>query len=131
VIAGLASDLLRAIACGAALAEDAMQFVFVHGSFHGSWCWEHLIPLLERRGHRVIAPNLPGSGDDPAPLENADLDSYATRIASVIDGLPGRILLVGHSMAALFRRRLPSGGPIGSPPSFISTACCFARTKAL
>jgi pimeloyl-ACP methyl ester carboxylesterase len=78
-----------------------MQFVLVHGSFHGAWCWRHLIPLLERHGHHALAPNLPGSGDDPAPLENANLDSYATRIASVIDGLAGRILLVGHSMGGI------------------------------
>jgi pimeloyl-ACP methyl ester carboxylesterase len=88
-----------------------MQFVLVHGSFHGAWCWEHLIPLLERRGHHVIAPNLPGSGDDPAPLENADLDSYATRIAGVIDGLPGRIVLVGHSMGGIVSSQVAERRP--------------------
>ena len=78
-----------------------MQFVLVHGSFHGAWCWEHLIPLLERRGHRVVAPNFPGSGGDPAPLENANLVSYATRIAGAIDSLAGPVVLVGHSMGGI------------------------------
>jgi pimeloyl-ACP methyl ester carboxylesterase len=82
------------------------QFVLVHGSFHGAWCWERLIRLLEARGHRAVAPNLPASGDDPAPAENADLDSYATRIASVIDGLPGRVVLVGHSMGGIVSARV-------------------------
>jgi pimeloyl-ACP methyl ester carboxylesterase len=78
-----------------------MQFVLVHGSFHGAWCWQHLIPLLERRGHQAAAPNLPGSGDDPAPAENANLDSYVTRISGVIDGLAGPVVLVGHSMGGI------------------------------
>jgi pimeloyl-ACP methyl ester carboxylesterase len=77
------------------------QFVLVHGSFHGSWCWEKLLPLLEARGHTAVAPNLPASAGDPAPPENADLESYATRIAGVIDGLPGRVVLVGHSMGGI------------------------------
>lgn len=77
------------------------QFVLVHGSFHGAWCWERLVPLLEAGGHSVLAPNLPASGGDPAPPENADLDSYATRIAGVIDALAGPVVLVGHSMGGI------------------------------
>ena len=77
------------------------QFVLVHGSFHGAWCWSRLKPLLESAGHRVVAPNLPGSGGDPAPVENADLDSYATRIAGTIDDLEGPVVLVGHSMGGI------------------------------
>jgi pimeloyl-ACP methyl ester carboxylesterase len=76
-------------------------FVLVHGSFHGNWCWSKLIPLLERAGYTVVAPNLPASGGDSAPIENADLNSYATRIASVIDGIAGPVILVGHSMGGI------------------------------
>lgn len=88
-----------------------MQFVLVHGSFHGAWCWEHLSLLLEQRGHQVVAPNLPGSGGDPAPAENANLDSYATRIAGVIDGMPGRIVLVGHSMGGIVSSQVAEQRP--------------------
>jgi pimeloyl-ACP methyl ester carboxylesterase len=56
---------------------------------------------LEQRGHQVVAPNLPASGDDPSPAEVAYLDSYATRISSVIDGLAGRVVLVGHSIGGI------------------------------
>lgn len=77
------------------------RFVLVHGSFHGAWCWERLTPLLETAGHEVIAPNLPGSGGDPAPIENAGLASYATRVAGTIDGLAGPVVLVGHSMGGI------------------------------
>ena len=88
-----------------------MQFVLVHGSFHGAWCWQHLTPHLEQRGHQVIAPNLPGSGEDPSPPENADLDSYATRIASIIDGLAGHVVLVGHSMGGIVSSQVAERRP--------------------
>jgi pimeloyl-ACP methyl ester carboxylesterase len=78
-----------------------MNIVLVHGSFHGAWCWEYVIPLLEARGHRVVAPNLPASGEDPAPFENACLLTYATRIAAAIDELSGPVVLVGHSMGGM------------------------------
>jgi len=39
-------------------------FGLVHGSWHGGWCWERLIPELEARGHRAVAVDLPA--EDPA-----------------------------------------------------------------
>ncbi|GLK56829.1 pimeloyl-ACP methyl ester carboxylesterase [Methylopila capsulata] len=77
------------------------RFVLVHGSFHGAWCWERLTPLLESAGHETITPNLPGSGGDSSPIENADLASYATRVTGVIDGIAGPVILVGHSMGGI------------------------------
>ena len=35
-------------------------YVLIHGAWHGGWCWKYVIPLLEKEGHRVIAPDLPG-----------------------------------------------------------------------
>jgi pimeloyl-ACP methyl ester carboxylesterase len=88
-----------------------MQFLLVHGSFHGAWCWDHLVGLLDRHGHRVVAPNLPGSGDDTAPPENANLWSYATRIAAVIDNLSGPVVLVGHSMGGIVASQVAEWRP--------------------
>lgn len=76
-------------------------FVLVHGSFHGAWCWSRFSPLLRARGHRVLAPNLPASGGDATPLENAGLASYATHIAATIDNEREPVILVGHSMGAI------------------------------
>jgi pimeloyl-ACP methyl ester carboxylesterase len=82
-------------------AKSAATLVLVHGSFHGSWCWAKIVPLLEREGYTVITPNLPASGGDPAPVENADLNSYAARIATIIDDVKGPVVLVGHSMGGI------------------------------
>lgn len=73
-------------------------FVLVHGAFHGAWCWEKVVPLLEQAGHRVVARDLPGHGSDPTPPDEVTLDSYARAVAALLDDQPEPVVLVGHSM---------------------------------
>jgi pimeloyl-ACP methyl ester carboxylesterase len=77
------------------------RFVLVHGAFTGAWEWEPLTPLLEAKGHTVEAFDLPGAGDDPAPVAEVTLDAYAERVRSVLGDRPDRAVLVGHSMGGI------------------------------
>jgi pimeloyl-ACP methyl ester carboxylesterase len=43
-------------------------FVLVHGGWHGGWCWQKVIPLLEEAGHEVYAPTLTGLAERAAEL---------------------------------------------------------------
>lgn len=54
-------------------------FALVHGSMHGGWCWRDLVPRLERRGHRVVAPDLPCDDAD------AGLEAYADAVERALD----------------------------------------------
>jgi pimeloyl-ACP methyl ester carboxylesterase len=76
-------------------------FVLVHGAWHGGWCWERVAPLLASRGHRALAPDLPGHGSDRTPIARVTLDAYATHIAEVIAAQPEPVVLVGHSMGGI------------------------------
>ena len=69
--------------------------VLVHGSWHGPWSWERLTPLLEERGFRVRAPQLPSSGPTPDPT--ADLTRDAAVIRDEIRQAGSPVVLVGHS----------------------------------
>ncbi len=71
-----------------------MDIVLVHGSYHGAWCWDRLVPELERRGHRAVAVDLPVF--DPA----AGAGEYAKVVAGAI-APRSRPILVGHSMGGL------------------------------
>jgi pimeloyl-ACP methyl ester carboxylesterase len=77
------------------------RFVLVHGAFGGAWVWDGIVGELERAGHSVTALDLPGSGDDPAPVAEATLDNYAKRICDVLAEEPARAILVGHSMGGV------------------------------
>ncbi|SLN24329.1 Pyrethroid hydrolase [Falsiruegeria litorea R37] len=70
------------------------EFLLVHGSCHGAWCWRDLIPALESQGHVVQAIDLPGMGEDQTPLAQITLDDCRSAVlaASTPD-----TLIVGHS----------------------------------
>jgi pimeloyl-ACP methyl ester carboxylesterase len=69
--------------------------LLVHGSWHGPWCWEKLVPALERRGVPTVTVALPSSGDDPAKLGNVPDDAAA--VAEAEAGIAGDVIVVGHS----------------------------------
>jgi pimeloyl-ACP methyl ester carboxylesterase len=72
-------------------------FILVHGGAHGGWCWNKLVPELESRGHRAIAPDLPGMGDDRTPLAQVTLSSWGEFVARIARNAGEPVLLVGHS----------------------------------
>jgi pimeloyl-ACP methyl ester carboxylesterase len=70
-----------------------MRFVLIHGGYHGAWCWEKVLPRLERLGHTALAVDLPGAGQ--RLHETATLDTWRGALHEVIED--GDVL-VGHSM---------------------------------
>jgi pimeloyl-ACP methyl ester carboxylesterase len=78
-----------------------MRFVLVHGAFVSSWIWRPLAERLEELGHTVDAPDLPGSGSDPTPVEDVSLDAYAGRICELLDEDDEPAVLVANSMGGI------------------------------
>jgi len=76
-------------------------FILLHGAWHGAWCWERVVPLLESHGHRAIAPDLPGSGGDGSPLSEVTLELWARFVAAIVRQQPEPVILVGHSRAGI------------------------------
>jgi len=75
--------------------------LFVHGAWHGAWCWdEHFLDFFADRGYRALALSLRGHGGSPAakPLRSCSIADYVDDVKSVADGLPTRPVLIGHSM---------------------------------
>lgn len=73
-------------------------FLLVHGSWHGAWCWECVIPMLREHGHEVTAPDLPGHGADRTPAWRTTMDAYARRIRDAAAAMQAPPVVVGHSM---------------------------------
>lgn len=77
-------------------------FILIHGACQGGWCWEKVVPLLEARGHKALAPDLPGSGDDhTTPAAAVNLPLYVDFISKMLDKEPEPVILVGHSVGGL------------------------------
>ena len=77
------------------------DIVLVHGAWHGGWCWQKLSRTLEARGHRVLAPDMPGHGADTTPRSAVNLAAYTRRLAEVLEPLPAPAVLLGHSMGGM------------------------------
>lgn len=72
------------------------RLLLVHGSCHGAWCWDRLIPELAARGLQAHAIDLPAHGADRTDPARATLDLYVEAILKAIDA---PVTLVGHSAA--------------------------------
>jgi pimeloyl-ACP methyl ester carboxylesterase len=93
-------------------------FLLVHGAWHSAAHWNKVAEELTRRGHRVHALDLPGSGLDadvpasflrndfdalasePSPVGGIHLADYRDAIVAEVRRL-GKLTLVGHSFGGL------------------------------
>ena len=69
------------------------QLILLHGAGLGSWIWDRVMPQLQTS---AVALDLPGRADGRNP---ADV-TLAQCVASVVDAMRGRSILVGHSFSA-------------------------------
>ena len=77
-------------------------FVLVHGAWQSNGTWDLLAPLLERRGHTVIAPVLSGLGTDQSRLSrDITLRKHVEDVSVELSRCPDRVILVGHSYAGM------------------------------
>jgi pyruvate dehydrogenase E2 component (dihydrolipoamide acetyltransferase) len=105
--------------------------VLLHGLFDTHRGWRDLPQRLARRGHGVIAPDLPGHGDNPGTANT--LDEAAAVMARQITGQApsGPLALVGHSFGAALAVRIAGMlGPRVTKLVLIAPAGFGARINA-
>ncbi len=99
--------------------------LFVHGAWHGAWCWrEHFLGAFAAAGYVASALDLRGHGDSPGRrrLRRTSISAYVADLAAVVAGLPEPPVLVGHSMGGyvvqryLTRRRAPAAVLMAAVP---------------
>ena len=73
-------------------------FLLVPGAFHPAWIWHHIVRLLKAKGHRVIALDLPGTGENMSVADsNITLALWADYVADQVRKVGGRPVLAAHS----------------------------------
>jgi pimeloyl-ACP methyl ester carboxylesterase len=82
---------------------ERQVFVLVHPAWHGSWCWEKLVPILHSAGHAVFTPTLTGLGERAHLLSpHIDLDTHIGDVLLMLqqENLHN-VVLVGHSYSGM------------------------------
>ena len=79
------------------------DYLLVHGAWQGAWGWERVVQLLQERGHRAVALDLPGHGSRAhEDLSKIRLQNYVEAVIAEIEGKNMKdVVLVGHSLAGI------------------------------
>jgi len=85
--------------------------VMIHGAFCGGWVFEQMAAFFRAEGYQVHCPTLvhhdAAPGDVPHPaLGTVSLRDYERELSRLIDGLPEKPILFGHSMGGLLAQML-------------------------
>jgi pimeloyl-ACP methyl ester carboxylesterase len=74
--------------------------LFVHGAWHGAWCWEHFQSYFAEQGYISYALSLRGHGKSEGRdrLHWFRAADFVTDIAETVSRLPKLPILIGHSM---------------------------------
>lgn len=86
------------------------QFLFLHGSWHGAWCWHKVLPLIAQQGHCAVAIDLPGRGRSPATPAFVSLERMVDAAERALSP-DGKTIVVVHSrngiVASSLAERVP------------------------
>ena len=76
--------------------------LFVHGAWHGAWCWRPFQRFFSGRGYATHALSLRGHAGSPSPraLRMVSISDYVADLAEVAARLPAPPVIVAHSMGA-------------------------------
>jgi len=122
-------------ACRIAVHElgDGPPLVLIHGLMTASYSFRYLLPLLGRR-HRLIIPDLPGSGASDCPDVYLGPDVLARAVIATLDAVGARgAPVIGNSMGGYICMRAALIDPtaIGRLVNLHSPGVPTARMVAL
>lgn len=111
--------------------SKSKTIVLVHGNFVNNHTWNEWKKYYEQKGYTVYAPANPGHDGNPADLRKnghpllakTTFKDVVDNIARLIDTLPEKPLVIGHSMAGMAVMKLTEMGKVaaavsldGAPP---------------
>jgi pimeloyl-ACP methyl ester carboxylesterase len=91
--------------------------VLVHGAWHGAWCWERVVPLLDAAAVPLVVVDLPSVSH-----VNATLHDDADYVRGALDSIDGEAVLLGHSYGGA----VISAAGVHSNVAHLVYLCAFA-----
>lgn len=90
--------------------------IMVHGAFCGGWVFEHFRTPFERRGHKVLTPDLIAhqAGSPLDATSGVSMTDYAQQIATLCGGCQEPPILIGHSMGGLVAQLAATRTPLSA-----------------
>lgn len=118
--------------------SDRPPLLFVHGLWHGAWCWEeHFLPWFADQGWWCQALSLRGHGASPGRerLRRTRVRGLVQDLAEVVRELPRPPVLVGHSMGGFVVQKyleshdVPGAVLLASVPPYGARGATFRTAR--
>ncbi len=101
----------------------ATPLLFVHGKWHGAWCWaEHFLPYFAEHGYVSCALSLRGHGGSEGRqrLRWTSIAEYVADVAHVAGQMETPPVVIGHSMGGFITQKYLETHP--APAAALLTA---------
>jgi alpha-beta hydrolase superfamily lysophospholipase len=105
--------------------QQTTPILFVHGAWHGAWCWEEFfLPYFSSKGYHVKALSLRGHGNSAGGerLRTTRVSEYVEDVANAVNSFSSPPILVGHSMGGLIVQKYLESNSIPAIPRAILLA---------
>jgi pimeloyl-ACP methyl ester carboxylesterase len=95
----------------AATQSDHPPLLFIHGAWHGAWCWQNFLSYFSKKGYDCHALSLCGHGksDNNKSLKTTRLDDYIDNVRSLVTSLFNEYgkkpVIIAHSMGGLIAQK--------------------------
>jgi pimeloyl-ACP methyl ester carboxylesterase len=87
--------------------------LFIHGLWLHATSWQPWADLFEAAGYQTSAPGWPGEPDtvaearaNPDAVADHGIDDVVAHYATIIEGLPAKPILIGHSFGGMIAQKL-------------------------
>lgn len=88
--------------------HDKTPILFVHGAWHGAWCWEkYFFKLFEDSGYECYAFDLP-KHDKPGKIKGINslsINDYVNALKVEVKKLGKLPIIIGHSMGGIILQK--------------------------
>jgi len=99
--------------------------LFVHGAWHGAWCWENFLPYFAEHGYEAHALSLRGHGNSEGRdgIRWYSIHEYVADVEQVVRKMSAHPALIGHSMGGYIVQKYleshthPAGVLLASMPT--------------